>query len=92
MVFRGLWLFSLGFRPVFLPSWAYVRVCVFVAVFLSTETSLYASHVASVLLFHVILVSNRCLVVGLFLFFVLLVVGLEHPVFKRLALPLCRAP
>ncbi len=32
---------SLGSRPAFLPSRPYFRVCVLVAVFLSTETSLY---------------------------------------------------
>ncbi len=39
--FCCFWLFSLGFRPGFVPPWAYFRVCVSVAVFLSTETSLY---------------------------------------------------
>ena len=38
--FWGFWSFSLGFRPGCLPSLPYSRVCVFVAVFLSTETSL----------------------------------------------------
>ncbi len=36
----GCWSFSLGFRPGFLPSRPYFRVCVSVSVFLSTETSL----------------------------------------------------
>jgi hypothetical protein len=33
--------FSFGFRPVFLPSRTYFRVCVSVAAFLTTETSLH---------------------------------------------------
>ncbi len=37
----GFCAFSLGFWPGFLPPWAYFRVCVSVAVFLSTETSLH---------------------------------------------------
>ncbi len=41
MGFRGFWPFSLGFRPAFLPSRPYFRVCVSVAVFLMTETSSY---------------------------------------------------
>ncbi len=39
--FLGILLFSLGFRSGFLPPWPYFRVSVSVAVFLSTETSLY---------------------------------------------------
>ncbi len=39
--FRGFWSFSVGFRPGFLPPRAYLTVCVSVALFLSTETSLY---------------------------------------------------
>jgi hypothetical protein len=35
------WSFSVGFRPGFLPPWAYFRVCVSVAVFLLTQTLLY---------------------------------------------------
>ncbi len=38
---RGFWSFSLGFRPAFLYPWPYFRVCVSVAVFLSTATSRY---------------------------------------------------
>jgi hypothetical protein len=37
---QGLYLFCLGSRPAFLPSRPYFRLCVLVAVFLSTETSL----------------------------------------------------
>ncbi len=37
MGFQVCWLFSLAFRPGFLPPWAYFRVRVSVAVFLSTE-------------------------------------------------------
>ncbi len=41
-VFWVLGSFSLGLRPVFLLPGAYFRVCVFVAVILLTETSLYS--------------------------------------------------
>ncbi len=41
MGFRGGWSFSLGSRPAFLPSRPYFSVRVLVAVFQSTETSLY---------------------------------------------------
>ncbi len=37
MDFKRFWLFSFGFRPAFLPSRPYLRVCVSVEVFLSTE-------------------------------------------------------
>ncbi len=43
MSFCGFEACSLGSRPSFLPSRPYFRVCVLVAVNLSTETSLYAS-------------------------------------------------
>ena len=42
MGFGGLWSLLGGSRPGFLVPWPYFRVCVSVAVFLSTETSLVA--------------------------------------------------
>ncbi len=41
MAFVVFWSFSLGSRPALLPSGPYFRVSVLVAVFQSTETSLY---------------------------------------------------
>ncbi len=55
--FLFFWLFSLGSRPGFLPPWPYVRVSVSVAVFLSTETSLYRSGRGPELDFSVVLIG-----------------------------------
>ncbi len=44
MFVLGFWSVSFGFRPCFLPSRAYFRVCVSVEVSLSTETSRYGSN------------------------------------------------
>ncbi len=46
--FGCFWSFSLGSRAVFLTLPAYFRVCVSVAVFLSTETSLYTARLSVV--------------------------------------------